>query len=447
LPGVNGLDKKMLETRITNIANLFLNREIKDDTKLREFILEAETIETLERLKCWFPELNELEHEDILEIFKQYLNTRTANVPGKIMSVKIVDFSKNPTVQKPLVADHVSENIEKLFEKIHDQSKLIELTEANWPVNKNFTLSQERFFQINTSKHFYIACKSLSEFEENLLQFTWLKHVPKGFVLKGGAIIDLLCDRKPKDLDFISVGLSNKEYLKGVISFCKKTRATDIDLNILKQNQVGILTVIRLKVGTECTIEFVNSKFVENEYFNDKEFMPDQIVYNQHLKKMFCNEFTLFSLNYGYVELPIDKHPGVLRMSKYMNKGFSFYYNSKYFSDSKLIPSIFTKIEETPKSLKSLLEREIWVIWQNDPKKAVSFSSKEDEDKKETVSCYTVLPDNNLYKDKKCRVFPTVEDYLKFVKDSKVNEFSAAIVLPDDGHKSVRIPEFLNLSY
>ena len=122
LPGVNGLDKKMLETRITNIANLFLNREIKDDTKLRDFILEAETIETLERLKCWFPELNELEHEDILEIFKQYLNTRTANVPGAIiMNVKIVDFSENPAVQKPQIADHDSNNIEKLFEKIHDQ--------------------------------------------------------------------------------------------------------------------------------------------------------------------------------------------------------------------------------------------------------------------------------------------------------------------------------------
>ena len=120
LPGVNGLDKKMLETRITNIANLFLNREIKENIHLREFILEAESIECLERLKHWFFELKELEHEDILEIFKQYLNTRTANVPGAIMNVKIVDFSENPAVQKPQIADHDSNNIEKLFEKNHE---------------------------------------------------------------------------------------------------------------------------------------------------------------------------------------------------------------------------------------------------------------------------------------------------------------------------------------
>jgi hypothetical protein len=76
----------------------------------------------------------------------------------------------------------------------------------------------------------------------------------------------------------------------------------------LKKNQIDILTVIRLKVyfekivqsdpiGSDCTIEFVNLKLIGNEYFNDKEFMLDKIVYNQHLRKMFCNDFTLFSSN------------------------------------------------------------------------------------------------------------------------------------------------------
>ena len=442
LPGVNGLDKKMLETRITNLSNLFLNREIKEDTQLRKFILEADSIESLDRLKFWFAELNDLEHEDILEIFKQYLNTRNSSVSGATMNVQIVDFKGAD--QNSKTPENIPSNIEKLFEECRDQSKPIEITENNWPVNKNFTLSQEKFFQINTSKPIYICCNSLLQFEEKLSEYTWLKHVPKGFVLMGGAIIDLLCDRKPKDLDFVSIGLSNNEYLKAVISFCKKTRATDIDLNILKQNQIDSITVIRLKVNND-TIEFVNSKFNEVEYLNE-EFMPDQIIYNIHSKKMFCNEFTLFSLNYGYVELPINGHPRVMRMSKYISKGFSFYFNSNYINGSTLISSTNTKIEETPKCFKSLLEREIWVIWMVDPKKTVSFSQR-DEKKEEVATLFSVLPDNNLYKDKKCRVFPTLDDYLSFIKESKLSEFSGAIVLPNGDFKSIRVPVFLNLYY
>ena len=442
LPGVNGLDKKMLETRITNIANLFLNREIKDNIQLRVFILEAESIESLERLKHWFFELKELEHEDILEIFKQYLNTRISNIPGVSINVQIVDKSND---QESITIENIPSNFEKLFEQCHDQIKPIEIIETNWPVNKNFTLSQEFFFQINTSKPIYICCKNLSQFKDKLSQFNWFKHVPRGFVLKGGAIIDLLCDRKPKDFDFVNIGMNNQEYLKAVILFCKKTRATDIELNILKKNQISCLTVIRLKVNNDI-IEFVNSKFTETEYLQE-EFMPDQIVYNHIESKMFCNEFTLFCLNYGYVELPISQHPSVMRMSKYMSKGFSFYFNIKNVSDAKSISHINTKIEETPKSLKSLLEREIWVIWMTDPKKTVSFASKEDEKKEETTSIYSVMPDSNLYKDKKCRVFPTVEDYLKFIKDCELNEYNGAIVLPSKELESGRIPKFLNLYY
>lgn len=441
LPGVTGLDKNMLETRLANIANIFLNREVKDDLKLRNHILTADKIESLERLKFWFPELKELEHEDIHEIFKQFLNTRTATIPGNLMTVEIVNCKENTIDLKSTI----DENIEKLFKEDRNQSKPIELSPDSWPVNKNYTLSQENFFQINTSRPIYICCKNLAQFEEKLTEYAWLKHIPKGFVLKGGAVIDLLCDRKPKDFDFVSINLSNSEYLKGVVNFCKKTRATDIDLNILRPDKIIKLAVIRLKVNDDI-LEFVNSNFSETEVLRS-EYMPDQIVYNSNSKKMICNEFTLFSLNYGYVELPVDKQPGVLRMSKYMNKGFSFYINGKHFNDKKADVLASSKIEDTLKSFKSLLERDIWVIWMTDPKKSVSFESKNDKTEKEKTVAYSVGADNNLYKDKTCRVFPTVDDYIKFVSESKLNEFTGAVVLPTDGHKAMRNPEFLNLFY
>jgi hypothetical protein len=66
-----------------------------------------------------------------------------------------------------------------------------------------------------------------------------------------------------------------------------------------------------------------------------------------------------------------------------------------------------------------LLEREIWVS--QILKKAVSFSSKEDENE-ETTSFIQFCPTNNLNKDNKYRVFPTIEDYLKVVNDSKLNQ-------------------------
>ena len=82
-----------------------------------------------------------------------------------------------------------------------------------------------------------------------------------------------------------------------------------------------------------------------------------------------------------------------------------------------------------------------------DPKKSVSFESKNDKTEKEKTVAYSVGADNNLYKDKTCRVFPTVDDYIKFVSESKLNEFTGAVVLPTDGHKAMRNPEFLNLFY
>ena len=186
-------------------------------------------------------------------------------------------------------------------------------------------------------------------------------------------MIDLLCDRKPKDFYFFSINLSNSEYLKEVVNFCKKTRATNIDLNILNANNTAKLAVIRLKVNNDI-LEFLNLNFSETEFLKS-EYMPDQILYNLSSKKMICNQFTLFSLNYGYVKSPVDKQPGVFRMSKYMNKGFSFYINERLFDDKKEV-SVDSNIKNT---LKSILERDIWLILINDSKISVSFQSKSDK--------------------------------------------------------------------
>ena len=67
--------------------------------------------------------------------------------------------------------------------------------------------------------------------------------------------------------------------------------------------------------------------------------------------------------------------------------------------------------------------------------------------KNENIVVYSGGGDNNLYKDKTYRVFPIVDDYLKFITESNLNEYTAAIVLPTDGHKAMRSTEFLNLFY
>ncbi len=99
----------------------------------------------------------------------------------------------------------------------------MEITSANWPTNKNFTWDASKL-QLNSSLVWFICAKSYDSFMEQLNGIEWTKTLTKltdKLALKGGAILDLLSDRTPKDYDFMNLDMSNEEFVQFLIKFSR----------------------------------------------------------------------------------------------------------------------------------------------------------------------------------------------------------------------------------
>ena len=103
--------------------------------------------------------------------------------------------------------------------------------------------------------------------------------------------------------------MSNEEFLKFLARFVRKTKAEEC---IFLQSRA---IVFRVTMPNKDIIEFVaNIKMDKNALFQSS-YLPDQICYLPLENKLVANEFTLWSLNYGYCPLELEKHPISRRLS------------------------------------------------------------------------------------------------------------------------------------
>jgi hypothetical protein len=58
---------------------------------------------------------------------------------------------------------------------------------------------------------------------------------------------------------------------------------------------------------------------------------------------------------------------------------------------------------------------------------------------------FTIGLDNQMYKENNSRVFSSLDKYLNYVNESKLNEYKGAIILPIVEHDAESLPAFLNL--
>lgn len=184
-------------------------------------------------------------------------------------------------------------------------------------------------------------------------------------ILKGGAILDIMCGRKPRDYDLMSIGMSNEEFLKFLAKFVKKMKPTKIEL---VHSQVGV-TLFRVTLPNGDLLEFIMNLDLSNDALFQENFLPDQICYKPVENKLYANEYTLWSLNYGYCELELERHPKSQRLSaKLRHLGFNFFYEYEF--------------EHKSKFLKERLERFVFRITDasEGTSKSPSYMQTQDED-------------------------------------------------------------------
>lgn len=128
-------------------------------------------------------------------------------------------------------------------------------------------------------------------------------------MLKGGSILDIMCGRKPKDYDLMNMGMSNEEFLKFLTRFVRKTKAESVEFVQAKA------LLFRVTMPNKDLLEFVlNIEMNKNSLFQVSH-LPDQICYLPLVNKLVANELTLWSLNYGYCPLELEKRAASRRLS------------------------------------------------------------------------------------------------------------------------------------
>jgi hypothetical protein len=220
-----------------------------------------------------------------------------------------------------------------------------EITSANWPRNENYTYDESKL-QLNSSLTWFMCAPSYESFLLKLNSIEWMKTIAKltdKLALKGGAILDLLSDRKPKDYDFMNLGMSNEEFVQFLTKFNRETKPTSIKFLSTRMN------VFRVTMRNGDLLEFVLNVDTTRERLFSETFLPDQIAFLPRENKLLANEYTLWSLSYGYCGLEFENCPRAIRLSERINKlGFNFFYSEPV-------------VNNTP-FLKGRLERLVWSI-------------------------------------------------------------------------------------
>ncbi len=212
---VSNLEDKLIRTRYENIARLFLKRHGKESEAFLKF-LESNRSSILS-LKKHFKELENFDDdEDLFDLFDDFVrhdfklnNSYEFIKPFEVVYRNESDIKLNGLNENKL-------DVFEFSEKIKQQDNVIEIMQENWPSSQNFQCDDKKL-QFNSSLPFFICVKSYQEFLERIDGIEWMKKIAKltdKLVLKGGALLDILVDRKPKDYDFMNIGMSNDELLE-----------------------------------------------------------------------------------------------------------------------------------------------------------------------------------------------------------------------------------------
>lgn len=222
---VSLVQDKLIKTRFENIARLFLKRH---GAKLSQINFLRVNRKSILALKQHFKELANFEDDDeLFELFEDFVTN---------------DFKlgKNDFI-KPFEIAYYEQELEDLKENQLDvlpqlhvskcQEKAFEIDDSNWPTNFNFKCDDSKL-QFNSSLPFFICIRSYQEFLDRIEQISWMKTIAKltdKLVLKGGAILDLLSDRVPKDYDLMNTCMTNEELLDFLHKFSKQVKPKSIE--------------------------------------------------------------------------------------------------------------------------------------------------------------------------------------------------------------------------
>lgn len=347
---------KLVKTKYKNVYQLFAKRH---ETTLTEYI--AENKHHLPTLGRWFKELTALDQDELEDLFTTFVADDCV-----VSGIKYRQIIGRFNVDTKKIPINIEENKPDVFtlERDLNQHSSIQITADNWPQNENFKYDDDKL-QLNASFPFFICCKTYADFVQVLNEIEWMDDLraclrdsePTGdkIILKGGAILDLMSGRKPKDYDLMNISMDNEQFFEFLTKFVKKTKPDKMQLI----NSRVVLFRVTMKCGD--VLEFVMNSDLTRERLFSKECSPDQICFLPLENKLLANEYTLWSINYGYCRLSLDHHSASRRLSTKMRKlGFNFFYEEKF--------AFMTKF------LKERLERYVWRISEDAAANTASFS-------------------------------------------------------------------------
>ncbi|RNA08259.1 hypothetical protein BpHYR1_026404 [Brachionus plicatilis] len=421
------LDDSVVRTKYENMARLFMKRH-GNKREQQQFILDNK--KHLFEIKKIFGELENFDNNDLVYLFTEFVESdlKFSNKES-VKKFKIVYVEETDVLQ---LEENELENFESV--KLSQESQIV-VNEANWPQNLNFKC-RDQLLQLNSSSPFFICTSGYDDFLAEIDQISWLKTIIKytnKLVLKGGAILDLLCKRKPKDFDLMNTGMTNEEFMDFLVKFCRDERPEKIEF---VQSSV---VLFRLSLTNGDKLELILNLSMDMDKLVNEAYLPDQICFDLAGRKLVANEFTLWALNYGYCELDLERHPRSSRVSSKLNKlGFNFYFD--FCNENRF--------------LKERLERYVWSIYQSEGGARPSYSDSKDlsgarrkrlrnlwcSDSKKTGGNTCQILKGRVYSDEKL-IFESMESFMKHIENliEKKNEeeafyvdFSGGYILPSE---------------
>ncbi|RNA08206.1 hypothetical protein BpHYR1_024331 [Brachionus plicatilis] len=417
------LDDSVVRTKYENMARLFMKRH-GNKREQQQFIRDNK--QHLFEIKKFFGELENFDDNDLVYLFSEFVES-DLNFLNKesVEKFKVVYVEETDVLQ---LEENELENFE--CAKLSQNSQIV-VNEANWPKNLNFKC-RDQLLQLNSSSPFFICTSGYDDFLAQIDQISWFKTILKytnKLVLKGGAILDLLCKRKPKDFDLMNTGMTNKEFMDFLVKFCRDERPEKIEF---VQSSV---VLFRLSLTNGDKLELILNLNMDMDKLVTEAYLPDQICFDLAGRKLVANEFTLWALNYGYCELDLERHPRSSRVSSKLNKlGFNFYFH--FCNENKF--------------LKERLERYVWSIYQSEDGARPSYS-----DSKKTRGNICKILKGRVYSDGKL-IFVNTESFMKAVKNLTENkyekevlyvDFSGGYILPNEKADSLQLCNGIDWSF
>ena len=396
---VSLLDDKLVRTKYENIARLFLKRHGSQKSEYLTF-LESNRAEICV-LKKHFKELESIEDDtELFSLFDEFVSSEFKLEKNTVIKAfEVVYCSESDRVLTDLTENKLEYFPDSIAEK--NQLDLIEINTSNWPSNQNFKCPSSKL-QLNSSLPYFVCIKTYDEFLDRIKNIEWIKKICKHsdkLVLKGGAILDILADRNPKDYDIMNIGMTNQELIDFLIEFVKEVKPKSVHFI----SSPVVLFQILLENGD--LIELIANINMTRENLFSKSYLPDQICFVLNENRLYANEYTLWALNYGYCQLDLDIHPRAIRLSKKLNKlGFNFYYQNQLKNNTAF--------------LKGRLERYIWSISQSNSKKTPSYRHiKGDEDtENESSTNLCQIIKKKVHVDEKI-LFTNKDSFLAYIKE------------------------------